>query len=73
METTEPETFNPGDIVMLKSGGPKMTVIADQPSATLGDRVMIGGRTVACGWFSEDGPQVLLQDNFNPCTLIRCP
>ena len=27
-ESAQPPTFNPGDVVVLKSGGPKMTVTA---------------------------------------------
>jgi uncharacterized protein YodC (DUF2158 family) len=36
------EQFKPGDIVSLKSGGPRMTVAS------------VEGRTVSCEWFADD-------------------
>ena len=38
--------FEPGDVVQLNSGGPKMTVEAVQSDGTL-----------RCVWFHEDGKQ----------------
>ena len=40
------ESFKPGDVVQLNSGGPKMTVVAAQSDGTL-----------RCVWFHEDGNQ----------------
>jgi len=36
------EQFKPGDTVMLRSGGPRMTV------------AMVDGRSAFCEWFSDD-------------------
>jgi uncharacterized protein YodC (DUF2158 family) len=51
------ESFKPGDVVQLNSGGPRMTVVAVQSDGTL-----------RCIWFHEDGkadggvfPQIALR------------
>lgn len=44
--------FTSGDVVMLRSGGPKMTV----------DTLATEGMNVKCGWF-HDGAYIW--DNFN--------
>ena len=36
------EQFKPGDVVILKSGGPRMTIAT------------IEGRSALCEWFSDD-------------------
>lgn len=38
------QTFQPGDVVQLKSGGPLMTIIS----------VSETGRSVDCGWFADN-------------------
>jgi uncharacterized protein YodC (DUF2158 family) len=48
--------FEAGDVVMLKSGGPYMTVAAAAPS----------GEGLACMWF--DGP-TLYKGHFHPSTV----
>ena len=53
-----PNQFKAGDVVQLKSGGPKMTV------TQAGDR--LGKPTVWCAWF--DGP-TKHQDTFPPDSL----
>lgn len=51
-----PTLFQPGQVVQLKSGGPRMTVFGEAPLGFLN-----------CGWF-VDG---MLQGNtFNPVTLV---
>lgn len=52
--------FKIGDVVALKSGGPKMTVAKDPT----GDP-----QTVECAWFTEHVP-VLFQDRF-ACAAIQ--
>lgn len=54
------QTFNVGDVVRLKSGGPKMTV------TQIGER--LGAPTVWCSWF--DGTKKLDGD-FPPSALER--
>ncbi len=54
------ETFKVGDVVKLKSGGPKMTV------TVVGDR--LGTATVWCTWF--DGTKKFDGD-FPPSALER--
>ena len=49
-------TFTPGDIVRLKSGGPKMTVLDAK------------GEAVTCKWFDRNGK--LHSDGF-PALLIE--
>jgi uncharacterized protein YodC (DUF2158 family) len=51
--TKEKETFQPGDVVRLKGGGPKMTVSAVQTSGTLSCR-WFEGSTLHGGTFSTD-------------------
>lgn len=48
-------TFNPGDVVMLKSGGLPLTI------ATVSDE------NVTCVWMSDDG--VLFHDTLNAAVL----
>ena len=48
-----PEQFKPGDVVVLKSGGPKMTVNSVGPSYSAGIRVW-------CDWF--DGAKKILKN-----------
>lgn len=50
--------FNPGDIVMLKSGGPRMTV--EGPS----------GDSLACSWFDHK-TKVLSRETFLEDTLRK--
>jgi uncharacterized protein YodC (DUF2158 family) len=52
--------FKAGDVVRLKSGGPKMTV------TQIGERALIGGLAVWCVWF--DG-QKKFEDTFTPEAL----
>lgn len=47
--------FTPGDVVRLKSGGPKMTVLETQSSA------------VTCKWFDRNGK--LHSDGFETALL----
>jgi uncharacterized protein YodC (DUF2158 family) len=53
------ETFQAGDVVQLKSGGPVMTVVS--VSKDLG-----GNDMVYCTWFSDSKRQ---NDGFPPVTL----
>ena len=53
-------TFYVGDVVRLKSGGPRMTV------AEVGD--IEGQPTVLCTWFENDKQE---QSTFHPATLER--
>ncbi|HET6378603.1 MAG TPA: DUF2158 domain-containing protein [Methylocella sp.] len=43
---TEPFAFEPGDIVMLKSGGPAMTVMSASEDGVL------------CMWYAEDAEEM---------------
>jgi uncharacterized protein YodC (DUF2158 family) len=56
--------LKPGDIVRVKSGGPKMTVIE-----------ILEGHGVNCIWFTDDhngGPERLVRERcFPPPTLDR--
>lgn len=54
-----PDQFKPGDVVMLKSGGPKMTVNA------VGDSFG-GSLKVWCDWFEGSNK---LSDAFEPTSL----
>jgi len=58
-ENLMPDQFKPGDVVMLKSGGPKMTVNA------VGEQFG-GAIRVWCDWF--DGTKKL-SGNFEPNSL----
>jgi uncharacterized protein YodC (DUF2158 family) len=49
--------FKPGDIVQLKSGGPRMTV-------------MIRGGRIFCTWFTGDKREA---SSFEPATLVKVP
>lgn len=40
--------FKNGDIVQLKSGGPKMTIIS------IGEYTSLGGTGANCSWFIQD-------------------
>jgi uncharacterized protein YodC (DUF2158 family) len=58
--------FAPGDIVQLKSGGPRMTV------AQVGSDSMTGEAFICCTWFEQIGRQQVLQkEMFNPYTLDK--
>ena len=48
-------TFTPGDVVRLKSGGPKMTVLESD------------GEQVQCKWFDRNGK--LHTENFSAALL----
>lgn len=39
--------FQPGDVVRLKSGGPKMTI------SSVSTRAKLGAQTVQCEWFTQ--------------------
>ena len=54
--------FKPGDVVKLKSGGPKMTV--QKTSRGIGDR----GWTVRCDWFAGSKKE---QGVFAPEQLVH--
>ena len=51
--------FKAGDVVRLKSGGPKMTVVPD-----------IGNGRVNCRWFDGNGPG---SRTFDSVALEKCP
>lgn len=53
--------FSAGDVVVLKSGGPKMTVKGAGDNA-------YGRYVVTCNWFIEG---VLKQDTFSPEVLKK--
>ena len=54
------ETFRPGDVVKLKSGGPKMTVTFIDPEGHVG-----------CAWFQmHDNPKII-RDRLVPEALER--
>ncbi len=53
-------TFQPGDVVLLKSGGPRMTVHA------------VSDVQVSCVWFHEGIPTAQTQ-TFNPWVLQLDP
>lgn len=58
--------FQLGDVVRLKSGGPRMTV------ENLGDR--LGDEVVCCVWFEKVGnKQIVKRDAFPPITLEMAP
>lgn len=62
-ETTKmAESFNSGDVVMLKSGGPPLTVVDETAN----------GLEFICMWFPKmDAPP--LTDTFKPEVLQRVP
>ena len=55
------ESLNPGDVVQVKSGGPKMTVI------TVGDNY--GSPVVWCEWFDEKGEPK--KSSFAPSSVTK--
>ncbi|RWI50093.1 MAG: DUF2158 domain-containing protein [Mesorhizobium sp.] len=58
--------FGPGDMVFLKSGGPRMTV------ESVGEVHMTGEAGVWCVWFEQAGSkQVAKREVFAPVTLKR--
>ncbi|QIB34608.1 YodC family protein [Ancylobacter pratisalsi] len=59
-------SFEPGDVVRLKSGGPAMTVEqVDILAAT-------GKEAVWCTWFEKVGNRQMVQrDTFAPAMLIK--
>lgn len=57
------ETFQVGDIVQLKSGGPKMTV------EFVGGSAFGGGTIVQCKWFDEKNK--LMTSDFQPGSLKK--
>lgn len=57
-------SFAPGDLVQMKSGGPRMTVES------------IDGETAVCSWMERSGPQnspkyTRKQDLFSAVTLVK--
>jgi uncharacterized protein YodC (DUF2158 family) len=60
-QMTESEEFQPGELVRLKSGGPKMAVVESGNYAE--------GFRVVCTWI--DGNQKY-EETFVPGTLERC-
>ncbi|RWE64144.1 DUF2158 domain-containing protein [Mesorhizobium sp.] len=58
--------FAPGDIVFLKSGGPRMTV------ESVGERHMTGEPGVWCAWLEQVGSKpVAKREVFAPVTLKK--
>ena len=56
--------FKPGDVVLLKSGGPMMTV------ESVGERAMMGGQAIFCVWFEKaGGRQIVKREAFGPVAL----
>ena len=53
MPTAEP-LFKPGDIVQLKSGGPKMTVNAPRGTDNDYHCKWFGGSKLSFAWFAEN-------------------
>ncbi|MFT9096338.1 MAG: DUF2158 domain-containing protein [Gluconobacter cerinus] len=59
-------SFEPGDTVQLKSGGPLMTV------EQVGKTAMTGENTVWCVWFEKVGSRQLRQEaTFRPTSLEK--
>ncbi|WP_199027697.1 DUF2158 domain-containing protein [Ralstonia sp. ASV6] len=59
-------SFQPGDVVQLKSGGPRMTV------EKVGNDAMTGVEAVWCTWFEKVGSrQTVQRDTFPPATLDK--
>ncbi len=57
-------SFEPGDMVRLKSGGPTMTV------EQVGKKSMTGEDAIWCVWFEKVGnKQVVQRDTFPPVVL----
>jgi uncharacterized protein YodC (DUF2158 family) len=61
------ETFGVGDVVRLKSGGPKMTVVLEMATSR-GSKADV----VTCQWFFDSEGKVHA-GNFRPATLVRVP
>jgi uncharacterized protein YodC (DUF2158 family) len=59
---SEANKFKVGDVVELKSGGPKMTVADVNPR--------IGSNAIRCQWF---GGKKLESGLFDPSTLVHAP
>jgi uncharacterized protein YodC (DUF2158 family) len=60
---TEAAEMKPGDVVQLKSGGPKMTVVSVAKAA--------GGPLYAeCTWFGTQTDKAFIQ-NFAQAALVR--
>jgi uncharacterized protein YodC (DUF2158 family) len=55
-DTPSITSYNVGDVVTLKSGGPRMTVTAIGPAA------LASGESLLCEWFDEHGE--LRQERF---------
>jgi uncharacterized protein YodC (DUF2158 family) len=65
LPTRTPPPFAPGDVVTLKSGGPKMTVIAvGKPSRR--SRQMV----VTCVWIGSH-PEAAYEMGFPPIALVK--
>jgi uncharacterized protein YodC (DUF2158 family) len=62
------ETFEVGNVVRLKSGGPKMTVVLDM--GVIETRRGTKADVVTCQWFHESDGNVH-SGNFRPATLVR--
>jgi uncharacterized protein YodC (DUF2158 family) len=57
-------TFKPTDVVMVRSGGPRMTV------TQVGAAAMTGEPTVWCTWFEKTKK---FEDTFSPDALVLAP
>ncbi|CAO3453251.1 hypothetical protein [Azospirillum argentinense] len=57
------EEFKPGDVVQLKSGGPKMTV------QSAGESAMTGIPFAYCSWFDKAGNRKT--EEFAPASLVK--
>ena len=57
--------FQVGDIVQLKSGGPKMTVEHPESAAAVG-----GEQEIRCRWFANDN-DMPRSDRFPAGTLVK--
>jgi uncharacterized protein YodC (DUF2158 family) len=55
------ETFKDGDVVVLKSGGPKMSIAAFPNN--------VKGNLIRCTWFDQQ--EALKSDLFAPDTLMK--
>lgn len=58
------QTFKPTDVVMVRSGGPRMTV------TQVGEAAMTGEPRVWCTWFEGTKKR---EDTFAPEALIQAP
>jgi len=54
--------FKAGDVVVLKSGGPKMTIEKIGPKNSNNEEIV-----AHCVWFENNQPK---EDRFNPATLM---